>query len=118
MINMIQVTEKQKGMIKNGYVDLNRNIEKFLYLKSKNYDFKNIDLKDITRVSKNGNFAIYQYNGVYFEVSIYTSGCYMSFDNIMGNWFSVDSSKNHMFKGFSSPKLAIKNYIINLIKYI
>ena len=123
MINMIQTTEKQKDMIKQGYVDMSKNIEKFLFLKSRNYDFTNINTKDITRVSKTGNFAIYRYNGIYFEVAIYNSGCYMSFDNIMGNWLSLPNNSGVelnklMFSRYSNPKLAIKKYITGLVKFL
>jgi len=123
MINMIQTTEKQKDMIKQGYVDMNKNIERFLFFKGKNYNFTNIDTKNITRVSKTGNFAIYQYNGIYFEVGIYASGCYMSFDNIMGNWLSLPTNSGTelnklMFSGYSNPKLAIKKYITGLVKFL
>ena len=127
MINMIQVTEKQKGMIKNGYVDMYKNFTKFIMLKNKNYEFKNIDLKDIARVSKNGSFTIYSYNGIYFEVQAclskdyYTNpGYYMTFDNIMGNYYGVNGSKisEKMFCKYSNPKLAVKNYIKGLIEVI
>ena len=68
MININMVTDKDKEKIKHGYVDMYKNFTKFIMLKNKNYEFKNIDLKDIARVSKNGSFTIYSYNGIYFEV--------------------------------------------------
>lgn len=127
MINMIQVTEKDKEKIKQGYIDLYKNFTKFILLKNKNYEFKNIDLKNIHRVTKNGAFTIYQYQGVYFEVqaclskNYYTNpGYYMTFDNIMGNYYGINGSKlsEKMFCKYSSPKLAVKNYIKNLINII
>ena len=123
MQNINMVTDKDKEKIKQGYMDMHKNIEKFLFLKGKNYDFKNIDLKDIKRVTKNGSHAIYEYNNIYFEVSACLSkdyyinpGYYMSYDNIMGNWYGVNGSglTDTMFKGYSSPKIAVKNYIKGL----
>lgn len=127
MINMIQITEKDKDMIKKGYVDLYKNFTKFILLKNKNYEFKNIDLKDIHRVTKNGAFTIYEYQGIYFEVQAclskdyYTNpGYYMTFDNIMGNYYGINGSKlsKKMFCKYSNPKLAVKNYIKGLINVI
>lgn len=127
MININMVTDKDKEKIKNGYVDMYKNFTKFIMLKNKNYEFKNIDLKDIIRVSKNGNFAIYQYNGIYFEVQSCLSkdyysipGYYMTFDNIMGNYYGVNGSKisEKMFRKYSNPKLAVKNYIKGLVEII
>lgn len=123
MINMVQVIDKDKARIKDGYIDKNSNIERFIFLKNNNYEFNKINLKDITRVCKHGNFAIYMYNGIYFEVGIYASGCYMSFDNIMGNWLAIETNSGtklnkKMFDGYSTPKIAIKNYIQALIEYM
>ena len=127
MINMIQITEKDKNMIKKGYIDLYKNFTKFIMLKNKNYEFKNIDLKDIHRVTKNGAFALYEYQGIYFEVQAclskdyYTNpGYYMTFDNIMGNYYGINGSKlsEKMFCKYSTPKLAVKNYIKGLINVI
>ena len=127
MINMIQITEKDKDMIKKGYIDLYKNFTKFIMLKNKNYEFKNIDLKNIHRVTKNGAFTIYEYQGVYFEVQAclakdyYTNpGYYMTFDNIMGNYYGINGSKlsKKMFCKYSKPKLAVKNYIKGLINVI
>src|SRR5574344_56532 len=127
MNNMIQITEKDKNMIKKGYVDLYKNFTKFILLKNKNYEFKNIDLKNIHRVTKNGSFTIYEYQGIYFEVQAclskdyYTNpGYYMTFDNIMGNYYGINGSKlsKKMFCKYSNPKLAVKNYIKGLINVI
>jgi hypothetical protein len=127
MINMIQITEKDKDMIKKGYIDLYKNFTKFILLKNKNYEFKNIDLKDIHRVTKNGAFTIYEYQGIYFEVQAclskdyYTNpGYYMTFDNIMGNYYGINGSKlsKKMFCKYCNPKLAVKNYIKGLINVI
>ena len=127
MINMIQITEKDKNMIKKGYIDLYKNFTKFIMLKNKNYEFKNIDLKNIHRVTKNGSFTIYEYQGIYFEVQAclskdyYTNpGYYMTFDNIMGNYYGINGSKlsEKMFCKYSNSKLAVKNYIKGLINVI
>ena len=127
MNNINMVTDKDKEKIKNGYVDMYKNFTKFIMLKNKNYEFKKIDLKDIARVSKNGSFTIYSYNGIYFEVQAclskdyYTNpGYYMTFDNIMGNYYGINGSKisKKMFCKYSNPKLAVKNYIKGLVEVV
>lgn len=134
MINISMVTDKDKEKIKQGYMDMYSNLSKFIFLYKKGYDFKNIDLKDITRIAKNGSYTIYSYNGIYFEVqaclsnSYYTNpGYYMTFDNIMGNYFSCHNMRysiknlkynDKMFRGYQSPKIAVKNYILGLVEII
>ena len=125
--------EKMYKGLKQGYIDMHANTECFIKFKS--YIKNNINNLKLKYICSIGNSKIYELvitnnvtescHSIFFEVSaclnadLYTNiGYYMTFDNIMGNWYSMDKSKSKMFKRYSSGKIAIKSYIKELLQYI